>query len=52
MMDEVKECMTLGTTEATITSSTSSGENSENCRNCRIMSPYSSEVWLARVEMR
>ena len=39
-----KECITFGTTEATITSSTSCGEYPLIRRNSVIISPYSSEV--------
>lgn len=39
-----KECITFGTTEATITSSTSCGEYPLIRRNSVIIRPYSSEV--------
>jgi hypothetical protein len=52
MMLERKECMTLGTTEETMTSSTSSGSRPLSVRNCLSISPYSSAVWFALLVMR
>ena len=47
-----KECMTFGTTDTIITSCTSLGLYPLIARNSVIMSPYSSDVWLAFVVIR